>query len=148
MGENDEEATHAALALEPAYLGVVASRKRFAQIRETLIARGVSPQALERIKNPAGLDIGAKSPEEVALSILAEMVQVRRAAEATRIEPEPVTATGAIEARDPICGMTVTIASARHTAEFGGRTYYFCCGGCRERFLAEPERYLSAAAGS
>ena len=77
-GERDEEALAEALETRPDYLGVVASRKRFAQIRETLIAGGVSAAALERVRNPAGLDIGAKTPEEIALSILAEVVQVRR----------------------------------------------------------------------
>ena len=78
MGQRDEEAILAAIALEPAYLGVVASRRRFAEIRDLLAARGVKPGALGRIRNPAGLDIGAKLPEEIALSILAEMVAGKR----------------------------------------------------------------------
>jgi xanthine dehydrogenase accessory factor len=152
LGQHDEEATRAALALEPAYLGVVASRTRFTQIRETVVAGGVSPAALDRITNPAGLDIGAKAPEEVALSILAEIVKVRRAAieaadDPKRSHDQPDDPKGsyhpvvAVDARDPVCGMTVTIATAKHKAEHGGRTYYFCCGGCRERFVAAPERY-------
>jgi xanthine dehydrogenase accessory factor len=141
MGQRDEEAASLALALEPAYLGVVASRKRFEQIRETLALKGVSPDALERIRNPAGLDIGAQAPEEVALSILAEIVKLRRAAAKATPEPKP-----AAEERDPVCGMTVAVASAAHRAELGGRTYYFCCGGCRERFLAAPARYGAGGA--
>ena len=78
LGQHDEEATQAALAVEPAYLGVVASRKRFAQMRETLGERGSAPPRARPITNPAGFDIGARAPEEVALSILAEIVQVRR----------------------------------------------------------------------
>jgi Cu+-exporting ATPase len=42
--------------------------------------------------------------------------------------------------------MTVVVAGARHIAEHAGRTYYFCCGGCRERFLAAPERYVAEGA--
>jgi xanthine dehydrogenase accessory factor len=151
MGECDEDAVASALALSPAYLGVVASRKRFAGIRETLAARGVPADQLDRVRNPAGLDLGARLPEEVALSILAEIVQVRRArlaelateaADVAAPPPEP-------EARDPVCGMTVVIATARHLAEHAGRPYYFCNPRCRERFLAAPERYLSdAAAGA
>jgi xanthine dehydrogenase accessory factor len=142
LGQHDEESTLAALGVEPAYLGVVASRKRFAQIRETLAARGASAQALESITNPAGIDIGARAPEEVALSILAEIVRVRRAAaEAPSVSPP---ATAAREARDPVCGMSVEVATARHYAEHAGRTYYFCCGGCRGRFLATPDRYADA----
>jgi xanthine dehydrogenase accessory factor len=144
LGQHDEEATKAALALAPAYLGVVASRTRFAQIRETLVAGGVPSAALDRIANPAGLDIGAHAPEEVALSILAEIVKVRR----TAMEAQPQAPSApqpAQEATDPVCNMTVTIATAKHKAEHRGRTYYFCCGGCRERFVATPDRYAGAA---
>jgi xanthine dehydrogenase accessory factor len=140
MGENDEESVSAALGARPAYLGVVASRNRFGQVRETLLQRGVSLSMLERIKNPAGLDIGARLPEEVALSILAEIVQLRHVrADAPAAEPLPAER----EELDPVCGMTVAVASARHTGEHGGRTYYFCNPRCREKFLAAPERYLA-----
>jgi xanthine dehydrogenase accessory factor len=144
LGQRDEEATMAALAVEPAYLGVVASRKRFAQIAATLTARGIQADALTRITNPAGIDIGARAPEEIALSILAEIVRVRHAAAASAVATAPARA-GA-EELDPICGMTVSPATATHRAEYGGRTYYFCCGGCRERFLAAPEQYVPALA--
>jgi xanthine dehydrogenase accessory factor len=141
MGENDEDSVAAALAVRPAYLGVVASRKRFAQLRETLIARGVAKEALERIKSPAGLDLGARLPEEVALSILAEVVQfLRLRVDAPAPEPAPLER----EELDPVCGMAVVVATARHVAEHAGRTFYFCNTRCREKFLAAPERYLTA----
>ncbi len=145
MGESDEDAVAAAAAAEPAYLGVVASGRRFAQIRETLLARGVAGEALARVKSPAGLDIGARTPEEIAVSILAEIVQVRR-----RLAAEPAAAAGlpvaaAREAIDPVCAMKVVVAGARHVAEVGGRTWYFCCGGCRDRFLATPEKFTTQA---
>lgn len=143
LGEGDEEAIRDALALQPDYLGVMASAKRFSQMRESLLALGISPEAIDAIRCPAGLNIGARTPEEIALSILAEIVERRRAAPAEEqpareAEPAPLTAI------DPICGMTVEIATARHTAEHAGRTWYFCCGGCRAKFLAEPERYAAA----
>ncbi len=143
MGENDEEAVAAALRATPAYLGVVASRTRFAQLRETLLAQGVSAETLERVKNPAGLDLGARLPEEVALSILAEVVQFRRL-RADAPAPEPLSVER--EELDPVCGMTVVVAGARHVREHAGRTYYFCNPRCREKFLAAPERYLAAPA--
>jgi len=142
LGQHDEEAILAALDLEPAYLGVVASRKRFAQIRETLVARGAPAPALDSIRNPAGIDIGARAPEELALSVLAEIVSVQRAAAAKAAVVSQTTAATR-EARDPVCGMTVAVDTARHRADHAGRTYYFCCGGCRERFLAAPDRYAA-----
>ena len=79
LGQRDEEAAWAASRLMPAYVGVVASRKRFGQMRETLAARGATMEQLDRIANPAGLDIGAETPEEIALSILAEITRRARA---------------------------------------------------------------------
>jgi xanthine dehydrogenase accessory factor len=143
MGESDEEAIEAALALRPAYLGVVASRKRFAILREGLLARGVSAQALDGIRNPAGLDLGAVLPEEVAVSILAEMVQVRRAQASAQPAVGVAQADDVAGALDPVCGMTVAVATARHRAEHDGRTFYFCNARCRERFLAAPARWLA-----
>jgi xanthine dehydrogenase accessory factor len=142
LGERDEAAIRDALALAPAYLGVVASRKRFAQMRETLLDGGVTATAIDSIRSPAGVKIGAERPEEIALSVLAEIVEQQHAAPAVEKEVETATSETA-EAIDPICGMTVTIANARHTAEHAGRTWYFCCGGCRERFLASPDRYVA-----
>ena len=149
MGEGDEEAIRAALAVQPAYLGVVASAKRFARMRETLLAQGVAAASLDAIRSPAGLKIGAQTPEEIALSVMAEIVERRRAAAAESLEDTAETkieSPPAVEAIDPICGMAVEIAGARHTAEHAGRVYYFCCGGCRARFQAEPARYVQAGA--
>ncbi|HEY6865095.1 MAG TPA: XdhC family protein [Burkholderiales bacterium] len=142
MGDRDLEILDAALASGPAYLGVVASRKRFEPLRDALAAQGVSREALERVAAPAGLDLGARTPEEIALSIMAQIVERRRAgARPPREEPR---AQPAREAVDPICGMSVTVAGARHTVEAGGTTWYFCCAGCRAKFLADPQRHARA----
>ncbi len=144
MGQWDEEAILAGLVLEPAYLGLVASRTRAERLREALTARGVTDAALDRIRCPAGLDLGARSAEEIALSVLAEIVQSRHAAGAAA--PEAPLASNAADAwaRDPVCGMRVPTSTA-HRAQVGDRSYHFCCAGCRERFLAGPERYLATA---
>ena len=81
---------------------------------------------VEHVRAPAGLDIGARTPEEIALSVMAQIVQEKRK---TIIHEEPA------EAVDPICGMKVAVAGVRHVAEVEGKTYYFCCAGCRTRFL-------------
>ena len=147
MGEGDEDALRAALELEPGYIGLVASRRRFAAIREALVAGGTPAAALDLVKCPAGLDIGAHSPAEIAVSIMAELVQRVHAKPApARTRALPVAAG---EARDPVCGMMVAVATARHTASHAGRTFYFCCAGCRERFVANPESFAAAVeAGS
>jgi xanthine dehydrogenase accessory factor len=150
MGERDLEAIEAALARSPAYLGVIASPKRFAQLRDALLARGVSRAGLARIAAPAGLDIGARTPEEIAVSIMAQIVERRRAA-AKAQEPAKSQEPARVgesdertvrEAIDPVCGMSVTIAGAAHTAEAHGEKYYFCCAGCRTKFLADSTRYV------
>jgi len=138
MGENDEEALAAAIAARCPYIAVVASRKRFAEMCEALLERGIPREALDQVHNPAGLDIGARLPEEVALSILAEIVEHRRAQPRSAPVDVPASAT------DPVCGMTVEVATARHRATHAGHEYFFCNPRCREKFLADPVRFLAA----
>lgn len=141
-GESDEIDVETALRASAPYVGLVASRKRMRSIRSYLEGRGLSD--LTALHAPAGLDIGARRPEEIALSILAEVVATRRAmnkfewtgaASSAEAESEPAAAI------DPVCGMTVPISAAALSFEHSGELFYFCCGGCRERFVAEPERY-------
>lgn len=143
QGEWDEAAVLAALAHEPDYLAVVASKKRFAEMRGVLLAKA-SSASVERIRNPAGLDLGARLPEEVAVSILAQIIQERRAAAAA----QPSAKAEQAEAVDPVCGMTVKVPEMAPRAEHKGRAYFFCCGGCKERFVASPEKYLAAGGGA
>lgn len=151
QGQWDEDAVLAALACEPVYLGVVASSKRFAEMRG-LLAQKVPADALARIKSPAGLDLGARLPEEIALSILAEIVKEQRAARGAASLPRATAASEAGApsahelAQDPVCGMTVVVSGARHRAQHQGRELFFCGAGCRERFLAAPERYATVEA--
>jgi xanthine dehydrogenase accessory factor len=134
---NDELATlRAGLEAGVRYVGLVASRKRGAAVMEELRAFGVADELLARLETPAGLDIGARTPAEVALSIVARIVELRR----TGAEPEqadaPVTAT------DPICGMTVVVGADTLSLEHEGETVYFCSAGCMQAFeeRREPAR--------
>lgn len=145
-GELDEEVLTRALATPAGYLSLVASRKRAAAIVETLRHRGVPPAQLDRLKAPAGLDIGAVTPEEIAVSILAEIIQARRHRRAEPVVPLAETRAVA-EATDPICGMTVEVATARHQSDWAGRSVYFCCGRCKDIFDADPARYAAALSG-
>jgi xanthine dehydrogenase accessory factor len=110
------------------YVGLVASRRRGAAVLDELRSRGaVSEADIERIRTPAGLDIGARTAEEIALSILAEIVSVRRARVAV---PDPATAV------DPVCGMEVVAASPSPSAESEAGTVWFCGEGCKRAFQA------------
>jgi xanthine dehydrogenase accessory factor len=144
-GTGDEDALARALSSGAGYVSLIASHRRAAAIMENLISRGLSILDIERIKAPAGIDIGAVTPAEIAVSILAEIVQRRRGAKPGLAEehrqPEPA------ESRDPVCGMMVAVASARHRSDGPRGPVYFCCPGCKEAFDREPERYAAETAG-
>ncbi|HEY3067623.1 MAG TPA: XdhC family protein [Methylomirabilota bacterium] len=135
-GNFDEDALARALASGAGYVSLVASRKRAAAVVESLRGSGLSPDRIGRLKAPAGLDIGAVSPAEIAVSILAEIVQARAGDKPTAPAPELPT-----EATDPVCGMLVEISSARYRSQTPSGTVYFCCRRCQELFDAEPARY-------
>ncbi len=143
LGTNDVAALEQAMTFKPAYLGLVASRARFAEVQASLASRGMSTDALSHVKCPAGLDIGATSPEEIALSILAEIVE-RARAQSEGAAPRPSREVRSLRA-DPVCGMQVDPETARYRAEFAGETYVFCCGACREKFLSSPRQFTGAA---
>jgi xanthine dehydrogenase accessory factor len=140
MGHYDEEALTLLAKIRPGYLGLVASRKRGQTVMEFL-KDSVNKEDLARVRNPAGLDISAKTPNEVAISILAEMIQLRR--RATGVDDlENLPVVRKLDAVDPVCGMSVDIAIAKHSYEFEGTVYYFCCPHCRKRFVDNPQKYL------
>jgi xanthine dehydrogenase accessory factor len=145
-GASDEDALEHALRSDAGYVSLVASRKRAATVTEALRARGVPDDRLRRLKAPAGLDIGAVTPPEIAASILAEIVQVSRARADSEQDAAVVSAaSGPTERVDPVCGMTVEIATARFRSEAGGRAFYFCSAGCKRTFDQDPARYTAGA---
>ena len=136
---------------KPRYVGLVASRKRAEAVFAYLREQGISDETLKQIKAPAGLDIQAQQGDEIALSILAEIVQRRRTAPAARswnaLEPEEIapSVTQSAIAIDPVCQMEVEIASAKYIYDYHGTTYYFCAPGCKRSFAKDPESYLNTA---
>jgi xanthine dehydrogenase accessory factor len=121
-GEGEEAMLARALESGVAYVGLVASPRRGAAVVASLDV----PDALRaHVHTPAGLDIGARGPAEIAISILAQIVAERTAHPA-------VTAT----ATDPVCGMEVAITDATPYADSEGERVYFCCEGCQAAFAA------------
>jgi len=125
------------------YVGLVASRVRGSAVAAELQAEGVAPDRLAALETPAGLDIGARTPEEIALSILARIVAVRRGQQTVSVHvvaPAQELAT----AIDPVCGMAVAAAEQTPHVDHEGRRVYFCCDGCRTAFEHDPPRFLTA----
>ncbi|WP_419949017.1 XdhC family protein [Candidatus Palauibacter sp.] len=150
MGQSDERALAELAAVRPDYLGVIASPTRMEEVRRVLAAEGLGEEEIARVRGPAGLDIGAESPEEIAVSILAEIVELAARQPAPDAgEPDmteaasPPSGAGAI---DPVCGMTVGMDGAPASV-YQGETVYFCCYGCRTRFDASPEAFAASPAG-
>ena len=140
QGHYDEPAVEAALATPARYVGLVASEKRAASVRAWLQERGVTPEALTRLRAPAGLDLGSVDHEEIAVAILAELIALR----ATGGFTETVTVREPEVAIDPVCEMEVDVATARFTTEYDGETYYCCAAGCQRAFEANPDAFLRA----
>ena len=136
MGRGDEDVLAAALAEQIGYVGLVASARRADAVLTALRERGLDEEALARVRSPAGLDLGPSTQEEIAVAILAELVAWRH----TRGD---VTALRA-EAVDPVCGMVVAVEGASEVVEHNAATYYFCGGGCRRSFEADPASYVGA----
>jgi xanthine dehydrogenase accessory factor len=78
QGRGDEAALLAALAIDTDYVAFVGSRKKAEALKTALCQQGVKPERLAKLKAPAGLDLGAITPEEIAVSIIAEIVATRR----------------------------------------------------------------------
>jgi len=145
QGHGDEDMIERAAALRPAYLGLVASRRRGEAVLGYLAERGVPRDQLDRVRAPAGLDLGRTSHEEMAVAILAELVQLRAAgALDLPARRAPRTGLAPAEAVDPVCGMTVMAGPAALRSEHEGTTHYFCCAGCRQAFEENPATYLKA----
>ncbi len=172
QGHGDEEAVEQAVLARPAYLGLVASQRRGAAVLGYLADRGLPKDQLDRVRAPAGLDLGRTSHREIAVAVLAELVQLRAAGEiAGGTAGAGATSAGATskggsradhgqraaaagdqaghaplaapaEATDPVCGMTVVADASSYPLEHDGVTYYFCRVGCRRAFEADPAAYV------
>ncbi|MFW6091068.1 MAG: XdhC family protein, partial [Actinomycetota bacterium] len=146
QGHDDEAAVAAALGTEAGYIGLVASARRAETVLGYLRDRGMPEDTVARVRAPAGLDLGRTGHREIAVAVLAELVALRAAGELRGVVPaaaEPVE-----EAVDPVCGMTVEVATARWYTEHDGQTWYFCAPGCQRRFEADPGSFTASAPSS
>jgi xanthine dehydrogenase accessory factor len=147
-GRDELHALRRALAAGVPYVGLVASIKRGAGVLDELRADGVTEDELARIDVPAGIDIGGRTPAEIALSILATIVAVRRGRPVAAPSIPALVRVPRIDAPriavDPICGMTVAVVADTPTVELDGETFYFCCDGCATKFRAQHEHAAAA----
>ncbi len=137
-GSDEAEVIKLALDHGVGYIGLIASRKRGRAVLDLI---GIEGEELEQIHTPAGLDIGAREPEEVAVSIFAELISTRRSE-----LPSPRKAlvdSAGVSAVDLVCKMEVAQVDSSIHLEYKGNTYWFCGSGCLEAFKFEPDRYLS-----
>jgi xanthine dehydrogenase accessory factor len=134
-GRGVEPALATALQTGVPYVGLIASRKRGTAVLASL---DLPDDVKARVHTPAGLDIGARTAAEIALSVLAEIVTERR----SQPVGEPVAAAP-VTAVDPVCGMTVAAVDATLHADVDGVRTWFCGEGCRKAFLADPAAYAS-----
>ena len=145
QGHDDEDVLERAIAVRPAYLGLVGSRRRGATVLGYLADRGLPQDQLDRVRVPAGLDLGSTTHQEIAVAILAELVQLRASGElaGSRVST-PATGSarqaGIPPAQDPVCGMTVSPDG--RPVRYEDADYYFCCAGCRETFEKDPGAYV------
>ncbi len=154
QGKRDEAGLEAALSSEALWVGFIASARKAEKLRTYLKERGHDAARVDAIRSPLGIEIGAQTPEEIAVSVLAALVKSRRttAVSASTAPAEPVATTHdsgccsgtATEVIDPVCGMTVDPAIAEYHSTHAGQDYYFCCAGCQHRFEQSPDRYLAA----
>ncbi|TAM66644.1 MAG: YHS domain-containing protein [Microbacteriaceae bacterium] len=143
-GWEEEPALESALRAQVPYIALVASRARGAEVLASL---DVDDEQRARVHSPAGLDLGAHTAAEIALSILAQLIGERAVARTNRTadaDGEPAATGSVATAIDPVCGMSVVAAESSLHVEYDGATVYFCSTGCRAAFLADTERYAIA----
>ena len=141
QGHYDDLALEAALAHDPGYIGLVASPKRAATVLDHLRSRGVAEADLDRVRAPAGLDLGAVANAEIAVAVMADLVARRARGELAATGSSP--AQPRAETTDPVCGMTVLVDDAKYHAVHHGADYWFCAPGCKRAFTADPQAFLA-----
>ena len=140
QGENDDVMLKQAIESGARYVSFVSSVKKANSIYNSLKKQGVKVTDLARVKTPAGLNINAKLPEEVAISILAEIISKLR--EEKKEESNSASQLNMDEYFiNPVCNIPIQKSTAKHIINHKGKDYFFCCDGCTESFKKEPGKY-------
>ena len=145
QGEGDLEALHKAISMNSQYLAFVSSPKKAQSIFTDLREKGVNFDQLKTIKTPAGLDLGAKLPEEVAISILAEIIKKFRLESnvGKANEKEILDIPNDEFYMNPVCNIPIQKSTAKYVLEHAGQKVYFCCDGCKVSFEKDPAKYIA-----
>jgi xanthine dehydrogenase accessory factor len=139
QGHDDESVLDRAAAARPAYLGLVGSHRRGETVLGYLAERGLDPGLLAGVHVPAGLDLGSTTHQEIAVAILAELVQLR--ASGPGGVRAPAGTRGGGQNTDPVCGMTVAAGSGTRSTQYEGHAYFFCGPRCQQAFETDPAAY-------
>ena len=142
QGEDDEKSLKAAVSSGAKYVSFVSSRKKANSIFMTLKKAGVAIEDLASVKTPAGLDLNAKSPQDVAISILAQIVQEKQAVGEGDNEGQAFQELNDDLYINPVCKIPIQKSTAKYVLEHKGEKVYFCCDGCKVSFEKEPDAYL------
>ncbi|SDD24661.1 predicted sulfurylase large subunit, molybdopterin cytosine dinucleotide biosynthesis /predicted sulfurylase small subunit, molybdopterin cytosine dinucleotide biosynthesis [Cupriavidus sp. YR651] len=167
QGESDEDALEAALRSEAAAVLLVASERKADRLRDAMRLRGITAQRLAALHAPAGPSIHAHKPQEIALGAVAGLVALRHELEQSVADAgvpplvgseavpalPPCESMASVEAPgaryvNPVCGMAIDIAAAKHVLSYGGQRFYFCCDSCKIEFERDPGKYLAIAQGA
>ena len=143
QGHGDEDVLERVVLARPAFVGLVASRKRGEAVVGYLADRGVDRALVDAVRVPVGLDLGRTTHREIAVAVLAELVQLRASGALSPAGAASVPVAAPAKAVDPVCGMTVTPGTDAYPYELDGVTYHFCCAGCRTAFSKAPTDYLT-----
>ena len=155
QGEDDELSVRKALQTAVKFVGFVASARKSEDIRKYLLDQGISTKRIGQLRSPVGLNINAKLASEVAISILAEIIDHFRkgnVADNMPVHKPSTTETELTPAEEkfaedyyinPVCNVPVSKKNPKHIIEYAGENVYFCCDGCKVSFENEPGKYVT-----
>lgn len=152
QGTDDEQNLENALRSSASKVLLIASRRKAHALIAAMRSLGISEQRLADLESPAGPDILACTPAEVALAAVAGLVHAHRKAagairpDASFMDAQPVASRAAQDTTaayiNPVCLRAIDPNTALHTVTLAGSTHYFCCNGCKTKFDNNPEKYL------